>query len=233
MSLFFNINFTIYDNDFEIYIPSFWNHNNTLHIRFYNISTGPIGLHRMKNVCMHIFLFNDLSFFFYYLFFFVVVEIFRHRIFETGVQIDFRTGRVLSVQDFNLGSPSRWNFGPGCGVEFCHCRFQSSINEYQSINTFHAEESKFAGFLLFPLPSFIVFCVSETSYIQCIVCIAAVYFDTFRYFKLLGEGPISSFLTKLLCSWTYFSTHSRVFLLLVIAIVFFFPSCVSTGFFWI
>lgn len=34
----------------------------TLHIRFYNISTGPIWLHRMKNVCMHIFLLNELSF---------------------------------------------------------------------------------------------------------------------------------------------------------------------------
>lgn len=34
----------------------------TLHIRFYNISTEPIWLHRMKNVCMHIFRLNELSF---------------------------------------------------------------------------------------------------------------------------------------------------------------------------
>lgn len=48
-----------------------------------------------------------------------------------------------------------------------------------------------------------MFCVSEISYIQCIVCIAAVYFDIlhFQYFKLLRgrrrkEGPISTCLTK-------------------------------------
>lgn len=57
--------FTIYDNDFEIYIPSFWNHNNTTHTVFNNISTGPIWFHRMKNVCMHIFLLNELSPFFF------------------------------------------------------------------------------------------------------------------------------------------------------------------------
>lgn len=122
MSLFFNINFTIYDNDFEIYIPSFWNHNNTLHIRFYNISTGPIGLHRMKNVFMHIFLFDDPFFLFFF------VWILRHRIFETGVfQINFRTGHVFSsvmksimvnwvCRISILGSPSSWYVDQGCGV---------------------------------------------------------------------------------------------------------------------
>lgn len=82
MSLFFNINFTIYDNDFEIYIPSFWNHNNTLHIRFYNISTGPIGLHRMKNVCMHIFLFDDPFFFYSFSFGFSDTEFSRRESFK-------------------------------------------------------------------------------------------------------------------------------------------------------
>lgn len=63
---------------------------------FYNISTGPIGLHRMKNVCMHIFLLNDLISLFFFLIY-IFLKIFRHQIFETGVfQINFRTGHVLS-----------------------------------------------------------------------------------------------------------------------------------------
>lgn len=56
MSLFFNIFiFTIYNNAFVIYIPSFWNHNNTTHTVLLHFHRT-LGLHRMKNVFMHVFI---------------------------------------------------------------------------------------------------------------------------------------------------------------------------------
>lgn len=86
--------------------------------------------------------------------------------------------------------------------------------KYQSINTFAQKNSNLQDFLKFPLPSFIVFYVSEISYIQCIVCIAAVYFEILRcqYFKLLGRSD--SFISH--------ETYVLFFLLLVIAIMLFF-----------
>lgn len=107
------------------------------------------------------------------------------------------------------------NFGPGYGG-FNKIKFKYRKG-YQSINTFTQNNRHLQVFIYFHFPFFITSCPSETSYIQCIVCIAAVYFDILhlKYFKLLGV-PISSFLTKPI------SICIRVFLLLVIASVLFF-----------
>lgn len=107
------------------------------------------------------------------------------------------------------------------------------LNKYQSINTF-TQKNRNLQDLLFPLPSFVMFCVSEISYIQCIVCVTAVYFDNlpFQYFKRLGEGPISVFLTKLRYSLTCFYMHSCVSTSGYCHCVIF-PSCVSAGLSWI
>lgn len=64
-SLFFNINFTIYNNEFEIYIPSFWNHKNTLHLRFWHFHRTRWIAQNEKCLNAQFFHLSNLTFFSY------------------------------------------------------------------------------------------------------------------------------------------------------------------------
>lgn len=114
----------------------------TLHIRFYNISTGPNWLHRMKNVCMHIFLLNELSF----------SLGFSDTESSTPESLNSFQNRPCNEKHygeyycaaFQFGVPHpRWTLGRDVGVSV---KQNSNIGKSIKAWHFHTEKSKFAGF---------------------------------------------------------------------------------------
>lgn len=166
---------------------------------FYNISTGPIGLHRMKNVCMHIFLF---IFFFS---FFSDTELSRRDliselcVFQNGNEKHYGEIWVCRISITFSFSEFR---GPGAFecvwivILFFLNKPQILENKkYQSFWHFHAGESKFAGIFFRCFSKLIstsqFHYVSEISYIQCIVrnsCCVTLIFCISSIFKTARGG---------------------------------------------